>query len=76
MHISGPATAGVLDIKDIYFQTGDFDATGNGILYFDTTGKVVGAAATSSGITTSNYVLTTNASGIPKWTSTLDGGTY
>ncbi len=69
-------TRGVLDIKDIYFQTGDFDATGNGILYFDTTGKVVGAAATSSGITTSNYVLTTNSAGIPKWTTTLDGGTY
>ena len=69
-------TRGTLDIKNIYFQTGDFDATGNGILYFDTTGKVVGAAATSSGISTSNYVLTTDASGIPKWTTTLDGGTF
>ena len=69
-------TRGALDIKDIYFQTGDFDATGNGIVYFDTTGKMVGAAATTSGISTSNYVLTTNASGIPKWTDTLDGGTF
>jgi len=72
--ISG--TRGALDIKDIYFQTGDFDATGNGIVYFDTTGKMVGAAATTSGISTSNYVLTTNAAGIPKWTDTLDGGTF
>ena len=69
-------TRGALDIKDIYFQTGDFDATGNGIVYFDTTGKMVGAAATTSGISTSNYVLTTNAAGIPKWTDTLDGGTF
>ena len=69
-------TRGTLDIKNIYFQTGDFDATGNGIVYFDTTGKMVGAAATSSGISTSNYVLTTDASGIPKWTTTLDGGTF
>ena len=69
-------TRGVLDIGEIYFQTGNFDATGNGIVYFDTSGKMVGAAATSSGITTSNYVLTTDASGIPKWTTTLDGGTY
>ncbi len=69
-------TRGALDIKDIYFQTGDFDATGNGIVYFDTTGKMVGAAATTSGISTSNFVLTTNASGIPKWTDTLDGGTF
>ena len=69
-------TRGSLDIKNIYFQNGDFDATGNGIVYFDTTGKMVGAAATSSGISTSNYVLTTDASGIPKWTTTLDGGTF
>ena len=69
-------TRGALDIKDIYFQTGDFDATGNGIVYFDTTGKMVGAAATTSGISTSNYVLTTNASGITKWTDTLGGGTF
>ena len=69
-------TRGSLDIKNIYFQTGDFDATGNGIVYFDTTGKMVGAAATTSGISTSNYVLTTDASGIPKWTTTLDGGTF
>ena len=69
-------TRGALDIKDIYFQTGDFDATGNGIVYFDTAGKMVGAAATTSGISTSNFVLTTNAAGIPKWTDTLDGGTF
>jgi len=69
-------TKGFLDIKGIYFQTGDFDATGNGVLYFDTTGKVVGAAATTSGITTSNYILTTDASGIPKWTTTIDGGQF
>ena len=59
-----------------YKETGDFDATGNGIVYFDTTGKMVGAAATTSGISTSNYDLTTHASGIPKWTPTLDGGTF
>ena len=67
---------GMLDIKGIFFQTGDFDATGNGIVYFDTTGKQVGAAGTAAGITTSNFVLTTNAAGIPKWTTTLDGGTF
>ena len=69
-------TRGALDIKDIYFQSGDFDTTGNGIVYFDTTGRQIGAAGTASGITTSNFVLTTNASGIPKWTTTLDGGTF
>ena len=69
-------TKGFLDIKGIYFQNGDYDTTGNGIVYFDTTGRQVGAAGTAAGITTSNFVLTTNASGIPKWTTTLDGGTF
>ena len=72
--ISG--TKGFLDIKGIYFQTGDFHTAGNGVVYFDTTGKMVGAAGTSSGITTSNYILTTDASGIPKWTTTIDGGQF
>ena len=69
-------TKGFLDIKGIYFQSGDYDTTGNGIVYFDTTGKQVGAAGTAAGISTSNFVLTTNAAGIPKWTDTLDGGTF
>ena len=69
-------TRGALDIKDIYFQSGDFDTTGNGIVYFDTTGRQIGAAGTAAGITTSNFVLTTNASGIPKWTTTIDGGSF
>jgi len=69
-------TRGFLDIKGIYFQNGDYDTTGNGIVYFDTTGKQVGAAGTAAGITTSNFVLTTNAAGIPKWTTTIDGGQF
>ena len=69
-------TRGFLDVRGIYFQTGDFDAVGNGIVYFDTDGKMVGAASTNAGITTSNFVLTTNAAGIPKWTTTLDGGQF
>ena len=69
-------TKGFLDIKGIFFQNGDFYTAGNGVLYFDTTGKVVGAAGTTAGITTSNFVLTTDASGIPKWTTTIDGGQF
>ena len=36
----------------------------------------IGAAGTAAGITTSNYELTTNAAGIPKWTTTIDGGSF
>ena len=72
--ISG--TKGFLDIQGIYFQNGDYSTAGNGIIYFDTTGKMVGAAGTTAGITTSNFILTTDASGIPKWTTTIDGGQF
>ena len=69
-------TKGFLDIKGIYFQSGDYFTAGNGVVYFDTTGKMVGAAGTTAGITTSNFILTTDASGIPKWTTTIDGGQF
>ena len=69
-------TRGFLDIKGLYFQNHDFAWSGNGILYFDANGKSVVSAGTTAGITTSNFVLTTNAAGIPKWTNTLDGGTF
>ena len=67
---------GFLDIKGLYFQSSDYSAGGNGIMYFDGTGKSVVSAGTTAGITTSNFVLTTNAAGIPKWTNTLDGGIF
>ena len=69
-------TRGFLDIKGLYFQHHDFAWSGNGILYFDANGKSVVSAGTTAGITTSNFVLTTDASGVPKWTPTLDGGQF
>ena len=67
---------GFLDVKGLYFQSSDYASGGNGIMYFDATGKSVVSAGTTAGITTSNFVLTTNAAGIPKWTNTLDGGIF
>ena len=69
-------TKGFLDIKGIYFQHDDYASSGNGILYFDGTGKSVVSAGTTAGITTSNFILTTDASGVPKWTTTIDGGQF
>jgi len=63
---------------DIYapnYYAGTFDGP-NGIAYFDNSGKLTGAASTQSGVTTTNYILTTNASGLPVWTTTIDGGEY
>ena len=67
---------GMLDIAGLYYQTGGFVADNNDVTYFNDQGKLVGVGGTTAGISTSNWVLTTNAAGVPKWTSTLDGGTY
>ena len=69
-------TRGMLDIAGLYYQSGGYVADNNDVTYFDNQGKLVGVGGTTAGITTSNYVLTTNAAGVPKWTTTLDGGTY
>ena len=72
--ISG--TKGFLDIRGIYFQPNEFAAVGNGIVYADSTGRSIVSAGTTAGITTSNFILTTDASGTPKWTTTIDGGQF
>ena len=73
---SATGIRGFLDVKGLYFQSSDYASSGNGIMYFDATGRSIVSAGTTAGITTSNFVLTTDASGVPKWTSTLDGGTF
>ena len=67
---------GMLDIAGLYYQNGGYVADNNDVTYFNDQGKLVGVGGTTAGISTSNWVLTTNAAGVPKWTSTLDGGTY
>ena len=68
---------GFLDIKGIYFQgASGGDWSSSGAIYFDSTGKMTSTGTPASGISTSNYILTTNAAGIPVWTTTLDGGVF
>ena len=67
-------TKGFLDIKGIYYQAGDF--SNNGVTYFDNNGLMKSTVSPGSGISTSNYILTTDASGVPTWTDTIDGGTF
>jgi len=72
-------TRGFLDVKGIYYQgttSGAGDWYSSGAAYFDANGKLTSTVNPAGGITTSNYVMTTNASGIPTWTTTLDGGTF
>ena len=48
----------------------------NGVGYFEDDGRLVSSASTVGFLTTSNYVLTTNANGIPTWTDSIDGGFF
>tara|TARA_R110002020_G_scaffold140818_1_gene312488 strand:- start:3117 stop:4130 length:1014 start_codon:yes stop_codon:yes gene_type:complete len=61
--------------EGLYYDTNDYDGP-NGIAYFDNTGKLIGAASTENATTETYYILTTNAVGIPTWTSVIDGGIY
>lgn len=61
--------------EGLYYDSEDYDGP-NGIAYFDNTGKLIGAASTENALTESYFVLTTNAVGIPTWTSVIDGGVY
>jgi hypothetical protein len=61
--------------EGLYYDSNDYDGP-NGIAYFDNTGKLIGAASTENAITETYYILTTNAVGIPTWTSVIDGGSY
>ena len=71
-------TKGYLDVSGIYYQpTGINSYKGpNGVGYFDNTGLLKSASSTNTGISTSNYILTTNSSNIPIWTDAIDGGSY
>ena len=66
---------GITSVTEGLYYDDEFDGP-NGIAYFDDTGKLVGASSTETGITTSNYVLVTNESGLPQWSTTIDGGEY
>lgn len=61
-----------------YFKTVKLDdGIQNGIPFFDAYKRVTTTvAAGTSDATTSNQILTVNGSGVPVWTTTIDGGTY
>lgn len=66
---------GYIDIKGLYYQPGDIST--NGISYFDSTGLINSTTSPQNGLTTSNYILTTQpGTNVPVWTSTIDGGGY
>ena len=67
-NITGILTVG----QSIYYPLGQ----PYGVAYFDLNDRLVSTGTTSSAISETNYILTTDNSGIPTWSSVIDGGTY
>ena len=64
---------GVSTVASLFLSAG---TNTNGVAYFDASGQVTSTATPSAGIQTSNFILTTNASGVPSWTDTIDCGQF
>ena len=64
---------GISTVASLFLSTG---TNTNGVAFFDANGQVTSTATPSAGIQTSNFILTTNASGVPSWTDTIDGGQF
>jgi hypothetical protein len=67
-NITGILTVG----QSIYYPIGQ----PYGVAYFDLDDQLVSTGTTASAISETNYILTTDNSGIPTWSGVLDGGTY
>lgn len=68
--------------EGIYYDSDSYNGP-NGISYFDSSGHLVSSGSTSTAITESTdqlsyttYILTTSSSGVPSWSTVLDGGEY
>ena len=67
-NITGILTVG----QSIYYPLGQ----PYGVAYFNPNDQLVSTGTTSSAISETNYILTTDNSGIPTWSNVIDGGTY
>ena len=66
----------------LYYRSDQGGITGigysgpNGIAYFEDDGRLVSTASTVGFLTTTNYMMTTNAAGVPQWSDSVDGGFF
>jgi hypothetical protein len=63
---------GIATVSNLYYT----NYNSFGVAYFNSSGLLVSTGATSSAINYTNYILSTNNSGVPTWASSIDGGTY
>jgi hypothetical protein len=65
--------AGILTVgQEFYYSPGE----PYGIAYFNQNDLLVSTGSTSTAISETNYILSTNASGVPSWSNIIDGGEY
>ncbi len=67
------------DLEVQYGGTGQSSFTTNGVIYGNNASGLLVTAASNPGVsnaTTSYGILTTDASNVPVWTDTIDGGSY
>jgi len=64
--------AGISTVNTFYYTP----SYTNGVAYFNSSGLMVSTGSTSSSIDYTNYILTTDNSGIPIWSNVIDGGSY
>jgi hypothetical protein len=67
-NITGILTVG----QSFYYPAGE----PYGVAYFDLDDKLVSTGTTALAISETNYILTTDNSGVPTWSGVIDGGTY
>lgn len=65
--------SGILTVnQSIYYSPGE----PYGVAYFDSNDRLVSTGSTSSAISETNYIISTNSSGVPTWSNVIDGGSY
>lgn len=73
LSITNTNVSGILTVgTSLYYSPGE----PFGIAYFNQNDLLVSTGSTSAAITETNYILSTNSSGIPTWSNTIDGGSF
>jgi hypothetical protein len=72
INVTGIATINNAKISLIYYQ----NSNTSGVAYFNSSGLMVSTGSTNSAINFTNYILTTDNSGVPTWSNIIDGGSY
>lgn len=73
VNVTGITTSVNLIVSNALYYTSSFTS---GIAYFSSTGLMVSTGTTNSAANYTNYLLTTDNSGVPTWSNTIDGGIY